>query len=129
MDTNTAKFPIYLRNKDHAELKKFASENEVRGYVEDVDVENREYEGWDNNGYPVTLELDQTRALIVKTHTGPSARDQALQAFADFATAEGSEFTPADTEADLQTIFDKLMSAITNARRSKPRWQRIFSRT
>jgi hypothetical protein len=129
MDTKSAKFPIYLRNKDDAELKKFASENEVRGYVEDVDVENREYEGWDNSGCRVTLELDQTRALIVKTHAVPLARDQALQAFAAFAAAEGTEFTRPDTEADLRTIFDKLMSAITNARRSKPRWQRIFSRT
>jgi hypothetical protein len=129
MDTNTAKFPIYLRNKDDTDLRKFASENEVRRYVEDIDVENREYEGWDNNGYPVTLELDQTRALIVKTHTGPSARDQALQAFADFATAEGSEFTPADREADLQTIFDALTHAINDGRRSKPWWKRAFSRT
>jgi hypothetical protein len=129
MDTKTAKFPIYLRNKDDAEVKKFAAENEVRRYVEDIDVENREYEGWDNNGYPVTLDLDQTRALIVRAHAGPSTRDQALQAFADFATAEGFEFTPADREADLQAIFGALTHVINDARRSKPWWKRAFSRT
>ena len=45
-----ARFPIFIRAKDSGELRKFSSVHELQRKVERIDIENGEYEAWDNDG-------------------------------------------------------------------------------
>jgi hypothetical protein len=125
--TNAA-FPVFVRNKGDMDVKKFSSAPELSSYAEPIDVENGEYEGWDNRGYPVALELSDMRSIIVKTRGDIPMLDQALNALAAFAASEGIEFTAFPHPNDLQMVYEKLAEDVRRARRNKPWWKRMLRR-
>lgn len=46
-------FPLFVRAKDCGEIKKINSVYDLQREVEQIDVENGEYEAWDTEGLPV----------------------------------------------------------------------------
>ncbi|MEW6609295.1 MAG: hypothetical protein AB1414_17940 [bacterium] len=56
-------YPVFLIDRDKW-MYKFNSINELRGYIELIDVEDNEYKGWDINGFPLDLVIDNREIQI-----------------------------------------------------------------
>ena len=49
------RFPVYVLAKDCGEFTEYLSLEDMRGYLEAVDVEGNEYDVWDVDGFVVKL--------------------------------------------------------------------------
>jgi len=49
------RFPVYVLAKDCGEFTLFHSLEDMRGYMEAIDVENNEYDVWDAEGFMLRL--------------------------------------------------------------------------
>jgi hypothetical protein len=57
----TIAFPVYLLAKDDGSVMRFGSLREMRGYLEAIDVSNKEYEAWDVRGRCLTLMVENSK--------------------------------------------------------------------
>jgi|tagenome__1003787_1003787.scaffolds.fasta_scaffold20878313_2 hypothetical protein len=120
-------FPIYLRAKDDREVREFDSLKKMQKWVEAIDVENNEYEGWDREGFPIALDLQVSGSISVKLLGDVPARQAVLAAFADFATTEGASFEGREAN-ELHEAYDNVKKAVEDARKRQPWWRRVLRR-
>src|SRR5260221_2482031 len=79
------KYPLFVRAKDSGELASFNSVYELQTHVEKIDIENREYEAWDSDGFRLALSLQAPVWLnlgIDAERPDPEDLDRALHQFA-----------------------------------------------
>jgi len=65
-------FPVYVLAKDCGEMTAFTSQQAVQGFMEPIDVENDEYEAWDNKGNLLHLSVIEPKSTwlkVIKTGT------------------------------------------------------------
>jgi hypothetical protein len=128
MGMSDATFPVYLRAKGDKEIREFHSLEHLRSWVEAIDVENDEYEGWDSQGSQVTLQLQEGNSVTAKSMEETAAKEEVLRAFNDFATAEGVSFEKPPQPYDLPKTYAYLRTAVEEARNRKPWWRRALRR-
>src|SRR6059036_790689 len=116
-------FPIFLRHKDDRQLARFDSLDELRRNLEAIDVENGEFEAWDNQAFRVKLGLLDDRRIGVESSGDRPATDEALGAFFEFADAEGVTLTLPSMGEGLQPVYEFVKERIRAARKSRP-WSR-----
>ena len=52
-------YPLYLLSKDCAEVERYQSFEDLQGYLEPIDVENREFFCWDESGTLFSLKVKE----------------------------------------------------------------------
>ena len=60
------RFPIYVLAKDCGEFTEYRSLEDMRAYLEAVDVEGDEYDAWDVDGFVVKLMSKDSKTRMVK---------------------------------------------------------------
>ena len=50
--------PIFIRSKDCGDVRRYSSLVDVQNHLEQIDVENEEYDAWDRKGNPLTLSVE-----------------------------------------------------------------------
>lgn len=108
------RFPLFVRAKDSGEIRKFTSVYELQK-LEEIDVENEEYEVWDRNGLPVQLKLQEP--VWIKLETLADVRDsvqlrRALLAYAESLGVQLSDDLPV-------TEFETALAQLTAAQEKK----------
>ena len=58
-------FPIYVRD-DAGDIIAYSSIDKMQGYMEPIDVSNREYEAWDGDGHRLELNVGKPKAEWLK---------------------------------------------------------------
>jgi len=121
-------FPVFLRCRGDKVVREFDSVEHIQCWVEPIDVENDEYEGWDSQGFPISLQLRGEASIIVKLLEEPAARDEVFSAFRDFAAAEGVPFERQAKSHDLHETYQDVKKAINEARNRLPWWRKALRR-
>lgn len=52
-------YPLYLLSKDCAEVERYPSFEDLQGYIEPIDVENREFFCWDDSETVFSLKVNE----------------------------------------------------------------------
>lgn len=112
-------------------MKRFNSIGDIRTYVELIDVENEEYEGWDNQGFRVLLKLTTPKCIqsleVVRADESP-VKEEALKAFVSFAAAEGASFSVPPGSDELVVAYEALEHEVQLAWRKLPWHRRMLRR-
>lgn len=104
------KFPVFVLMRDCGEVKKYSSIYEMQGYLEAIDIENREYQAWDADG--TTLELGTQKPVWIRIEEGSSDWGSLTNALRAFGASKGVEVkkepsSSAEVEALLESITRK----------------------
>jgi hypothetical protein len=124
-------YPVFLRCKDDTHVQACGSKADLQRQLEAIDVENEEYEGWDDQGFRVVLRLtnpESIRSLEVERSGDCAVKDEALKAFADFATAEGTSFAMPSKAADLLETYESLAREVRLVRDKRPWYKKLLGR-
>jgi hypothetical protein len=118
-------FPVFVLAKDSGEISRFESLLEMQHELERIDVENAEYEAWDRDGRPLTLNVQEPTwlKLVPRTIEGSTTTlDDALLSWAKSLGIEPPEPSPKPLE-----LYETIRRAATKSRR---RWRllSLFSR-
>jgi len=70
------KFPLFVRAKDSGEIASFDSVHELQAHVEKIDIEDEEYEAWDDDGFRIELTLQEPVWLELKMKANRPDTDQ-----------------------------------------------------
>jgi hypothetical protein len=121
-------FPVFIRAKDSGEIWKCNSLEEVQYGLEEIDVENEEYEGWDKNGLPIRLDV-QTPIWVKlsrsEAHPNPQAIIDAIIAFAESIGVQLEQRPTLDT---LGMVLDQIRNAQERLRDQKSSIRRLIKR-
>lgn len=77
------KFPIFGQDKDKS-MFIINTESELSYHLENIDIENKEYVGWDSDGKPVEFYLDNDE-IKVRCFSNESKLEELKQAILDYA--------------------------------------------
>jgi hypothetical protein len=122
-------FPVFVRAKDSGEIAAFNSIQDIQTHVERVDIENEEYEAWDNDGLPVQIEL-QDPPLWIKLCASAEDRepDQLRRVLRDFANSVGVQLPEQLPSDAFSTILDQIRAAHERAMLERSPVRRFFAR-
>jgi general secretion pathway protein G len=118
-------FPIFLRSRDDTHVSRFDSLEGLRRSLEAIDVENEEFEAWDDRGFRVRLLLLDSREIGAESSGDRPAIQEALRAFTEFASAEAVTPTLPPMGESLLPIYEVVQAAIRAARKSRPWYRRL----
>ena len=123
--------PLFLRCRGDKRVQRFASENDLRNSLEAIDVENEEFEVWDNLGFRVNLRLTNPksiRSLRIERSGDRPNKEEALQAFVEFARAEGAHFSLPPQTDDLLSIYHVLAQEVQRVWDKRPWIKKLLDR-
>lgn len=105
MDIN---YPIFLRDRD-GYMYLLDSTSDVQARLEPVDVEDREYEGWDAHGRPVELHLDHG-VIGVKALDEATQLDRLRASIVEYARLLGLDesHVPQDEDRNVTELFNAI---------------------
>ena len=107
-------FPIFLRTRDSGEVKAYSSVIDMELDLEEIDVENGEYEAWDAGGIPLALSVQREKIWLRLAVAAAPQPEQLILAIAERARRAGWIST-------LPLCRRRIRQARSNARE---RWQR-----
>jgi hypothetical protein len=126
------KYPLYIVSKDDVSIRIFRSSKDL-GWMEDSDIEDGLYAGWDSEYYPFrVLWTDKGGVTIEQTSNLPQP-DEMRQVFFRYVDACSASNRPdkpfvyEKSSDDYEGIIDALKSHIKNAP-SQRRAIKIFGR-
>lgn len=67
-----AEFPIFILAKDCGDILKFDSIGEMERELEEIDIENNEYDASGKNSTPVSLRVQESGWLKIEVSSRPS---------------------------------------------------------
>jgi hypothetical protein len=79
----SVKFPIFGQDKDKS-IFIIETESKLSYHLENIDIENKEYIGWDSDGKPVEFYLDNNE-IKVRSLSSESKLEELKQAILDYA--------------------------------------------
>jgi hypothetical protein len=121
-------FPVFLRTKDSGEVKSYRSLAEMQGDLEQIDVENGEYEAWDVAGTPLMLRVEELAWLRLEPRASPQPQ-QLATAIAEFARHAGVAVdTAALSRQEFATALERTREMVRANWRAKPWWRRLVER-
>lgn len=122
-------FPLFVRTKDSGEVALFNSVEELQFQIEKIDVENGEYEGWDKDGLPVQIKL-QEPALWIRLEPSAEDRkpDQLRAALFEFAKSVGVRLPDQIPTSAFVTALEQIRAEQEKKILAKSPVRRFFAR-
>jgi hypothetical protein len=124
-------FPIFLRRKGDARVKRFFIRKELTRHLEAIDLENDEFEAWDKAGFRIALRLGiagNINSLELIALGNEPAIEEAMQAFEGFAAAQGASISLPRTATSLLGVFKIANYVAYEAWKKKPWIKRFLER-
>jgi hypothetical protein len=82
-------FPVFVRARDCGDVTKYSSVHGLQRDVEQIDVENDEYEAWDANGVRISLSIQKPLWLKVELIDDTPLPDELAAAILEYAHMQG----------------------------------------
>lgn len=100
------KYPLFMKDREGWMYLLF-SEKDINDYLEPVDIEDKEYDGWDIEGRPVELFMEDKRikAKYISEDRDLDAIKAAILHYADIGTEVPFEYE--ETEMDPLELFNE----------------------
>lgn len=121
-------FPVFIVSKDRKTLRRFTSLEELCHNLEQIDVENEEYDAWDGAGFRLEMFVKNEKSWlgIRPTIRGvPEFREALLR----FAAASGVRVEPASLDSwTARELFDAVDQAFRAKIQQLPWYQRLLRR-
>lgn len=92
-------FPIFVRAKDCGDVTKYSSVHDLQIDLEQIDVENDEYEAWDANGLRLSLGIQKPLWLNVGLRDNVPVPTELAAAISEYAHKQGLAFQTSDLVA------------------------------
>ena len=123
------RFPIFLRAGDCGDVTKYSSIHDLQCHLEQIDVENHEYEAWDANGVRLSLSIQEPLWLKVELLDRKPQLNELAAAVSEYAHKQGLAFQSSDLLAGKYSeILDRVESEVT--KKTLASWpRRLFGRT
>jgi hypothetical protein len=120
-------FPVFLRTKDSGEVKAYRSVIEMELDLEEIDVENDEYEAWDAGGTPLVMSVQQEKIWLGLAVAAAPQLEQLIMAIAEYAGRAGVDIDAmALSRRNLATALERTREMAEAKRRAKPWWRRLM---
>ena len=122
-------FPVFLRTRDSGEVKAYRSIIDMESYLEEIDVENAEYEAWDAGDTPLSLSVQQKKAwLRIAVAASPLPR-QLTTAIAEYARRAGVDIDATVlSPQNFASALERTREMAEAKRRAQPWWRRLMQR-
>ena len=121
--------PILVRVKDSREVLRYNSVPYMQNDLEQIDVENEEYEAWDALGTPLQLSVQKGAEWLRVEPGGAPAPGQLADAIREFARLEA---VPVESSAldlgDFPGALEQVTSAVRLKRKAQSWWQKLKRR-
>jgi hypothetical protein len=122
-------FPVFLRIRDSGEVKAYRSIIEMESHLEEIDVQNDEYEAWDAGGVPLALSVQQEKIWLRLAVAAAPQPEQLTMAIAKYARRAGLDIdTTALPLRNLATWLERSREMAEAKRRAQPWWRRLMQR-
>jgi hypothetical protein len=114
------KYPLYILSKDDFSIRIFKSSKELV-WMEDVDIEEGLYSGWDSEGYPFRVLWTDNVGVKFKQTSNLPRSEEMRQAFFKYVDKCSAYYRPDKPFAydknsdDYKGIIDALKKHIKNA--------------
>jgi hypothetical protein len=107
-------FPIFVLAKDCGDILKFNSIREMERELEQIDIDNNEYEAWDKNGAPLGLSVQQPGWLRIEVSSQSSQNERLTALIKQFAARQGAGELP--NLADPVALFNETAKRLSKHR-------------
>jgi hypothetical protein len=122
--------PIFVRERDSSEVTQYSSAAVMQNHIEQIDVENNEYEAWDADGIRLVLSVRALpQWLRIEAAGGtpePAALADAIKQYAYTAEVQ-ADLSPLERH-DFPTALRCVRTAVADKWQSKSWWERFKSR-
>ncbi len=106
---------------------KFDSVYEMQKRLEQIDIENHEYEAWDSQGVPIELGIQKPVWLKLKPVVTGN-KDQLKRALTEFAAVLGVELDPESTNKNFEDLFEQILAKEKQQKSSKGVFHHFLNR-
>jgi len=122
-------FPVFVRSKDRGDVKSYNAVEDMCRHLEEIDVENKEYDAWDAAGLPLDLSVQKSSEWLRLEPADTAQPEQLASAIAEFAERQNVQV---DTSRLFAGGFPAALAQITSAIRARRQaqswWKRFKSR-
>jgi hypothetical protein len=123
------KFPVFIKTKDSGHVLLFASLDAMQNWMEKIDVENNEYEAWDELGVPLSLSVQKAKTWLLVQPSGVAKPDQLRHAIAEYARIQNVRVDDAMLDRDdFSGALQQISVSIAERRKSESWWQKLKHR-
>lgn len=122
-------FPIFLRTRDSGEVKAYSSVIDMELDLEEIDVENGEYEAWDAGGIPLALSVQREKIWLRLAVAAAPQPEQLILAIAEHARRAGVDIdATALSPQNSASALERTREMAAARRRAQPWWRRLMQR-
>lgn len=122
-------FPIFIHAKDCGEVAKFESLDEMQRELEAIDIENGEYEAWDQNGTPMNMAVQTPVWLKLEPSASVPRPSELKEIILRFASSAGVQFNDEDTTSvDCETLFQRVVAEVETQKSSGGLLKKLLGR-
>jgi hypothetical protein len=122
-------FPVFLRTRDSGKAKAYRSVIDMESDLEEIDVENGEYDAWDARGTPLALSVQPERIWLGLAITAEPQPQQLTTAIAEYARRAGVDIDPTVlSRQNFITALERTREMVETKRRAQPWWRRLIAR-
>jgi hypothetical protein len=121
-------FPIFVRARDCGDVAKYSSVHELQYDLEQIDVENDEYEAWEANGFRISLGIQKPLWLKIELIDDKPLPTELATAISEYAHKQGLFFQSSDLIAGKYSeLLDRVEGELKKKKRAT--WpHRLFGR-
>ena len=106
---NTIQFPVFVRLKDCGDVVRHDSFAKMQSDLEQIDIENDEYEAWDAAGTQLKLSVQESDEWLRLDPLPKSQPDQLAEVIMAFARREGVDAdAPKLCAGDFSGAFEQI---------------------
>jgi hypothetical protein len=99
-------FPVFVLVKDSGDVERFDSIDQMQRQLEEIDIENHEYDAWDSAGVPLRLQVQEPVWLAISP-LGDRAQEDLRAALLSYAKRLGVDV--GETEGvDVSELFARI---------------------
>ena len=126
---NPVQLPVFLRLKDCGDVVRYDAIAKMKNHLEQMDVENGEYEAWDALGARLNLSVQKSDDwLRIEPLPNPQP-EQLADAIREFARLQGVDVDASLLrEGNFSSALDQISSAVQSKWQSRNWWERLKRR-
>lgn len=126
---NPVQLPVFVSLKDCGDVVRYDSIAKMKNHLEQIDVENGEYEAWDALGARLNLSVQKSDDWLRIVSLPKPQPEQLTNAIMEFARLRGVDVDVALLrEGDFPGALDQISSVVQSKWRSKNWWERLKRR-
>jgi hypothetical protein len=132
--------PVFVRARDCGEVRRYDSLIDMQWHLEQIDVENEEYDAWDAKGNTLILSVQNTKtpsrlfradrpATWLRLQLSEVSQPQLAKAIADFARGNNVALDEAALQRrDFTHALEQITSELDTRWRAMTWWERFKRR-